>query len=587
MKIKALASLTALATVLTACGGGDINVDANSSNVTNVDDSVTVGDNSDVNIGDGAGGDNIVCAEYTKDGVTRSGQSDGDNCIYSESFVNFDNPLTESITLRDIGDGAHIFQGSLFVGENYDSLDDATAAGITEGGDGPSLTIAAGVTVAFQNTNSFLAVMRGSQIFANGTAAAPVTFTSEADVNGGVGPEDVQTWGGMILNGFGFTNACEYEAGWDQTGTDDPVLAVGTPCSIRQEGTEGETANHYGGTNIDDNSGILRYVVVKHAGFDLLPGDELNGINFGAIGSGTTLENIEVYSNSDDGVEFFGGNVDLTNYVAMYVRDDSIDIDQGYYGTITNALVIQGGAVGEPTKTGAHCVESDGSASSTKAQNIANGYTSKAVINNLTCIISAKGPGVANNGDPGAGINAEEAHHLTLNGAIVTTAYTADALTDGNGEAIAAGSLDFTNYCFQLEDSEDLENAGNGLININTSVFACHDISANKDRDADITLTAGTVYGAISGQAFLEAQDNVVATMLADDGSTPPNAGDYVILDGFYSVPVADMIVDGAAVSFDDASATSIGAVSADSDWTAGWTYGLHADNRGQALWFE
>jgi hypothetical protein len=585
--MKKLFALTAMssALLLAACGGGDINVDAKNNSVT--DNSVGDNSNNTTTTG-GGGGDSIVCAEYEKGGIVFSGQSDGTNCIYSESFVNFDNPLTESITLRNIGDGAHIFQGSLFVGENYSTLADAAAAGITKGGDGPSLTIGAGVTVAFQNTNSFVAIMRGSQIFANGTQSAPITFTSEADLLGNVEPEETQTWGGMILNGFAFTNACTYDAGWDQTSGENPVITAGTECSIIQEGTEGETSNHYGGAVANDNSGILRYVVVKHAGFAIDNDNELNGINFGAIGSGTKLENIEIYSNFDDGVEFFGGNVDLTNYVALYVRDDSLDIDQGYYGTIQNALVIQGGNDTEADRTGAHCVESDGSASSTKSDNITKGYTSKAKINNLTCILSAKGPGVAGNSDPSGGINAEEAHHLTVNGAIVTTAYASDAVLQGAGaaESIPALNLDFTNYCFQLEDSEDLENAGNGLININTSVFACHDISAAKSRESDFTITAGTEYGAITGQAFLEVQDNVVATTLADDGSTPPNSGDFVILDGFYSVPVSSMVVDGAPVVF-DSSVSSIGAVSADDDWTSGWTYGLHDGMRGQPLFFE
>lgn len=588
MKMKSLVTVTALAAALSACGGGDININANS-----IDNSVS----------NPGGNGSSVCAEYTSAGVTQSGLFDGTNCIYSESFVNFDTPLTESITLLNIGDGAHIFQGSLFVGENYSDLASAAAEGINRGGDGPALTIQAGVTVAFQRTNSFVAIMRGSQIFANGTVDAPITFTSEADLNGNLDPEDIQSWGGVVINGFGFTNSCQYDEGWDRFGEnadpadDTPVITTGTDCSIQQEGTEGGTANHYGGAVPDDNSGVLNYVVVKHAGFDVLTGNELNGINFGAVGSGTTLENIEVYSNSDDGVEFFGGSADLTNYVALYIRDDAIDIDQGYYGTITNALVIQGGAEGESTKTGAHCVESDGSSERRVEQNNILGYSTQATINNLTCIISAKGPGVAGNSDPGAGINIEEGHHLRLNRSIVTTAYAADALLDGANTDIPANQLDFTNYCFQLEDDIDLRNAGNDKIQIASTVFACSDISANRDRNSDFTITAGEEYAAISGEAFLQQRTNmgtnpaknVVATQVAADGSTPPNTGNLNILDGFYSVPVADMMVDGAAVNFPALSSqpSHIGAVSASNDWTAGWTYGLHPDNRGQDLWFE
>ena len=581
MKIKTLCLATAAAVSLVACSEGEINVDAKSVD-NSIDNSVTDSNNTGGGVTDPV--DPIVCA--TNGDVT--GVVEGKNCVYSEQFVNFDKPLTQSLTLRDIGEGAHIFQGSLFVGQNYETLAEANAAGLEKGGDGPILTIQPGVTVALQDSDDFIAIMRGSQIVARGAKDAPITFTSEADVNGQVTPEQTQTWGGMIINGFGFTNACEYKAGWDPASTADDAPALeledGKPCSIRQEGTEGARQNVYGGTVPDDNSGVLSYVVVKHAGNAIVEGDELNGINFGAVGSGTTLNNVEVYSNFDDGIEFFGGGADLQNYVAMYVRDDSIDIDQGYYGTITNALVIQGGAVDEATKTGAHCVESDGSAGSTKVSNIAKGYVSKAVIQNLTCIISAKGPGVAGNSDPGAGVNAEEGHNLTLENAIVTTAYAVDATLDNNGEAIEAGKLAFTNYCFQLEDPEDLVNAGNGLINIANSIFACADLSAAPKGKGDFTITPGSVFTeALSGQDFLKNQGNVLFQTAAD-GTTPPNAGSLLILDSFYSVPVAEMMVDGMTPAI---MGEVIGAVSRDNDWTAGWTYGLHEDNRGQPLWFE
>ena len=97
----------------------------------------------------------------------------------------------------------------------------------------------------------------------------------------------------------------------------------------------------------------LRYVVLKHTGFEVAPGDELNGITFNAVGSGTVVENVEVYSGYDDGVEFFGGAVNVTNLVAMYIRDDSIDFSDGYVGTVKNALVIH------PPQNGNRCIEGD------------------------------------------------------------------------------------------------------------------------------------------------------------------------------------------------------------------------------------
>ncbi|MFL0799017.1 MAG: serine/threonine protein kinase [Agarilytica sp.] len=595
MKINTLVSLTALTTALVACGGGDINIDAQnqSSTTSTVDNSV--GDGATVITGD-TGSSDFECASYTDaNDEVQTGQKEGDNCVYDTQFVNFDKPLLSDVTLTDIGDGAHIFTGSVYVGQNYETEADANAAGIFEGGDGATLTVRAGATVALSDPDSAIAITRGSRLVARGRADAPITFTSEADIRGDItSPEAVQTWGGLAIAGFGFLNLCNYEPGWDFADDSPLTLQAGQSCSGELEGLEGGKELNYGGTVPNDDSGELSYVVVKHAGFEVATDNELNGITFGAVGTGTELNNIEVYSNKDDGIEFFGGGADVTNYVAMYVQDDSIDLDQGYYGTITNALVIQGGGLpAGATRTGAHCVESDGSDGSNKAANIANDYVTQATINNLTCITSAKAPGVAGNGDPGAGINVEEGHMLTLNRSIVTTAY-ADATVDANGDALATVDGDgnpidrsFQNYCFQLEDTEDRENAGNGFININTTIFACNIISSNKARDADITLVAGTTHGAISGQAFLEAQDNVVYQAAADGSETPDGSSSLNILNGYYSVPLAEMVVNSAAISFDDTSVSAVGAVQASSDWTAGWVYGLVDGNRGQALWFE
>ena len=95
-------------------------------------------------------------------------------------------------------------------------------------------------------------------------------------------------------------------------------------------------------------------MVVKHTGAQVANGDELNGISFGGVESNTIVENLQVYSTYDDGIEMFGGSVNFTNFVGVYVRDDSIDIDEGYNGTISNALVIQSATDGN------HCIESDG-----------------------------------------------------------------------------------------------------------------------------------------------------------------------------------------------------------------------------------
>ncbi len=194
---------TLLAGALVAgCGGGDINIDP----VTSVSNS-----NNTTNNG-GTSGPTNPCASYQNTGGQNiQGSFDGTNCTYAPSFVDAGNNLKVDLTLPNLANnGAHIFEGSLFVGETYDTDAALAAAGISEGGDGPVLTIEAGATLAFQSSADFLIVNRGSQMFAVGRADAPITFTSVSDVNGTVGPEDVQQWGGMVINGFGVTNKCSY-----------------------------------------------------------------------------------------------------------------------------------------------------------------------------------------------------------------------------------------------------------------------------------------------------------------------------------------------------------------------------------------
>lgn len=588
MELKNLYKVSAIAVALglTACGGGDINLDASS-----VDNST---DNSTTNNNDSNPpvdpGDSNPCASYVDEvGVTQQGEvEDSVNCRYTAQFVSSSNEILTNVTFEALpNDGAHIFNESLYVGENFTSLGDAAAEGINRGGDGPTLFIEAGATLAFQPARA-LVINRGSQIRANGSAQAPITITSETDVDGEVTPEATQEWGGMVINGFGFTNACQYVPGWNfepNIDNSNPLTLVdGTDCSIAVEGLIGNDESNFGGELPEDNSGVLDFVVLKHAGAALSPGNELNGITFGAVGSQTQLTNIEIYSNVDDGIEFFGGGADVTNYVAVYVQDDSIDIDDGYYGTINNALVVQGGGIDTSvgSRTGAHCIESDGASARNENDVFDEDYLSRATINNLTCISSAKNRGTAGNGDGGAGVNFEEGHLISVNNSIITTSYAGDDTSENN------------NYCFQAEDGIDAIQLAAGLLTFDSNLFVCPDFTANNARDPlslDVDTTdaqyvealnrrAEGAAGPFSGPAvnFLTDTGNLLsnAEVRADEGVTTN------ILDGFISVPVADILVEGAALPADFAQP---GSTFTNDDLI--WTFGLLESNRSQALWFE
>lgn len=554
MSFKKILTLNVLAAALVGCGGGDIVI---SPLVT----SNTTGG------GDTGGSASSVCAAYTLSGTTYRGTLSGNNCVYDSAFVDVDNPLMVDVIFADLpNNGVHVFDGSLIVGENYTTDAELTAAGITEGGDGPTVSIGAGATLAFASSDDLMVINRGAQIVANGTAALPITITSQTDaVFGVVGPEDVQQWGGLVINGFGVTNKCSY------TGTRGVDLALASECHVVSEGKVGGGESNYGGNNDADNSGTLRYVVVKHTGAEVAPGNELNGIAMNAVGSGTTVENIEVYSVYDDGIEFFGGAVDVTNYVALYVKDDSLDIDEGYRGTITNALIIQSETDGN------RCVESDGVGSYSTvsatpgaiADLIARNLNSEVTILNMTCIFSANETGTH---DPGQGLRIREGHIPTIRNSIVTSAYTGDE---------KLGDDDY-NYCVRIDEEGGPAFTAGDLV-IDHSVFACQDL-------VDGDLGAG-----VSTLAELDNGHDNATYQSAEAGEDPSDGtGTLEILDGFYSLLPGGVAVGADGLMFltgettpTPAGETYIGAVISTDDWTAGWTYGLHAGNRAQALYFE
>ena len=139
----------------------------------------------------------------------------------------------------------------------------------------------------------------------------------------------------------------------------------------------------YGGTDDSDDSGVIRYVSIRHGGTNIGLGNEINGLTLGGVGAGTTISNIEVYANQDDGIEFFGGNVNLTNAVVWSQGDDAYDIDQSYNGTISNIVYIAG-------DDSDHAFEIDGMEGSALVPAARNRFT----ILNATL----KGPGIDQSG---------------------------------------------------------------------------------------------------------------------------------------------------------------------------------------------
>lgn len=184
---------------------------------------------------------------------------------------------------------------------------------------GAILTIPAGTTIAGCTAASFMVITPGSQIDANGTMNNPIVFTSQKDQLGNSADNSAGEWGGLVLAGNAYTHkgTLGYEA--------DETVLYGS-------------ASH---ANDAESSGSLKYVVIKHSGYEVEKDKELNGLSLAGVGSGTTLENIAIIGGLDDGLEIWGGTPNITGLYVYNAQDDSVDTDLGYRGTITNVMVKQ------------------------------------------------------------------------------------------------------------------------------------------------------------------------------------------------------------------------------------------------------
>lgn len=201
--------------------------------------------------------------------------------------------------------------------------------------DGVTLTIEPGTIIkGAQGTGSLasaLIVARGGKLMAEGTAEKPIIMTTiddniEIGQTAGTNLDEtiVGQWGGLIILG-------------------KAPISASSGAEAQIEGIPADDSyGAYGGSVSADNSGSIKYVSVRHGGALIGDGNEINGITLGGVGSGTIIENVEVIGNFDDGIEFFGGSVNVKNALVWAQGDDAYDIDQSYSGTISNAIYIAG-----------------------------------------------------------------------------------------------------------------------------------------------------------------------------------------------------------------------------------------------------
>jgi len=169
-----------------------------------------------------------------------------------------------------------------------------------------SVRIQDGTTIGGNDASSYMIIDKDSKIFAIGTKQAPITFTDKAKSSGIVG-----LWGGLTLIG----NA-------NMSATD-----------LKYEVDENFVAGQY---VENDSSGVLKHVKILNSATVVELDKETNGLSMVGVGSGTVVEDITVDYSNDDGVEIWGGTVNLENVKIAHCTDDHLDVDSMYQGTVKN-----------------------------------------------------------------------------------------------------------------------------------------------------------------------------------------------------------------------------------------------------------
>lgn len=189
---------------------------------------------------------------------------------------------------------------------------------------GATLTIDAGTKiVSNKDSAGVLIIYKTAKILANGTASEPIVFTSNEATPA---PGDL---GGVVLVG----------------------QANGNGNHAVMEGGVDPQYSAFGGTNNEDNSGVLKYVRIEYAGKAVNPGDEVNGLSLYAVGSGTTIDYVQVIRGLDDAFEFFGGTVNCKHLIAYNCADDDYDMDDGFSGKIQYAISVKDPKFTDPKGT--------------------------------------------------------------------------------------------------------------------------------------------------------------------------------------------------------------------------------------------
>ena len=230
--------------------------------------------------------------------------------ITSVSSCGSDDPIAVTPPVSDVVQNLEngVLNGALTESVTLDASVEYNLSGQFTVTDGVSLTIPAGTRIIADAGGSevYIAVLKGAQIFINGNPSSPVVMSSANGIAG--------EWGGLTICGKATTTAGA-----------DSIAEVGGFI--------------YGGSSDTDSSGNISYLQIVGTGAQINSESQYNGVSFYAVGSGTVVNNVAVINGADDGVEFFGGTVSVSNLYLENNDDDSIDWTEGWSGSVTNAYI--------------------------------------------------------------------------------------------------------------------------------------------------------------------------------------------------------------------------------------------------------
>jgi hypothetical protein len=397
---------------------------------------------------------------------------------------------------------------------------------------GATLHIPAG-TILFGDkaTKGTLVATRGGKIDAVGTADKPIIFTSSL----AAGARREGDWGGIILLGKSTTNA---------TGGEAKIEGGLVPTN----GGDEKTYIYYGGNDVTDNSGTLKYVRIEFAGIPYSPDNEINGLTMGAVGSGTTISYVQVYRSGDDSYEWFGGTVNCDHLISTYSWDDDWDTDNGFSGKVQYG-------VSQRYKTIADQSGSNGFESDNDANGSTNNPKTGAIFANMTVI----GP-ITTTGT--SGINANFQHGAQIRRNSTQSIFNSLII----GFPLAGVYIDGT------KGTPTIKNVAANTLKFQGNIIA--GCAVNWKADATATGTADST----SWIAFKGNTTNTVLTSAADVMMVDPNkysagvsatAGtpNYLLQAGS---PAMTGAVDLTAYGLQNT--TYRGAFDNATDWTKGWS---------------